>query len=79
MKTYNPTMLHIYKWNGTIEQVAGEFTTFVNDTCILGYSKENAWQVARRITSVLQYLGIQNAPRKHWLLSQTPGAWDGSL
>jgi hypothetical protein len=35
MKTYNLTMPHVYKWNGTVERVAGEFTTFVDDTRIL--------------------------------------------
>jgi hypothetical protein len=80
MTTYDPTIPHVYNSNGTVERIAGEFTTFVDDTRILDYSKENAWQVARRITSVLQYLGIQDSPRKRCPPSQSPGAcWAGSL
>ena len=79
MPNYDPTHPHVYKWNGAVERVAGDVVTFVDDTRVCGYSKENAWQVVRRVASILQYLGIQDAPRKRRPPSQSPGAWAGSL
>ena len=79
MKSYDPTMPHVYKWNDMMLRVAGEIVTFIDDMRACGYSKENTWQIMRRITSVLQYLGIQDAPRKRRPPSQSPGAWAGSL
>ena len=35
--------------------------------------------MARQVASRLQYLGIQDAPRKRRPPSQTPGAWAGSV
>jgi hypothetical protein len=64
MINFDPTMPLVYKWNASVERVAGDVVTFVDDMRACGFSKDNSWQVIRRITSVLQYLGIQNAPRK---------------
>jgi hypothetical protein len=61
------------------ERVSGDVVMFVDDMRACGFSKENSWQIIRRITSVLQYLGIQEAPRKCCPPPQTPGAWAGSL
>lgn len=43
--------------------------------CATRYDKENEWQVAQQIAAQLQFLGIQDAPRKKRPPSQTPGAW----
>ncbi|KAL7569776.1 hypothetical protein ACA910_005718 [Epithemia clementina (nom. ined.)] len=49
-----------------------------HDICMVyNGSAENAWQVGRRYTSQLQYLGIQDAPRKRRPPSKAPGAWAG--
>jgi hypothetical protein len=74
-KTYDPTKPNIYKWNEGARRVAGEIVTFIDNMRAFGFSKENAWQIMRKITSILQYLGIQDAPRKRRGLSQSPGAW----
>ena len=79
MPSYDPTLPHVMKWNDEVGLIAGDFITFVDDTRVCGHSKENAWQVCRRITSVEQYLGIQDAPRKRRPPSQKPGAWAGSV
>jgi hypothetical protein len=79
LKSFDPTKPHVYKWNSTAQRIAGEVVTFIDDSRGCGYSKEHTWQVMRRITSVLQYLGIQDAPRKRRPPSQSPGAWAGSL
>jgi hypothetical protein len=52
---------------------------FVDDLHLTGFSIENAWAVARHILSRLQYLGIQDAPRKRRPPSQRPGAWAGAI
>ncbi len=52
---------------------------FVDDLRLTGFSIENAWAAARHILSRLQYLGIQDAPRKRNSPSQRPGAWAGAI
>jgi hypothetical protein len=37
------------------------------------------WKAARRTASILNWLGIQDAPRKRRDSSQSPGAWSGSV
>jgi hypothetical protein len=40
---------------------------------------ENYWQVSRQLSARMQYLGIQDAPRKRRPPYQTPGAWAGGM
>jgi hypothetical protein len=79
MKEYDPTMPHVYKWNSVAKRVAGEIVTFIDDMRACGFSKENTWQILRRLTSILQYLGIQDAPRKRRPSCQSPGGWIGCI
>ena len=76
---YDPSLPWLIKWNAVDQAMAGDLTAFVDDLRIAGYSRENAWMIARRICSRLQYLGIQDAPRKRRPPSQSPGAWAGSV
>jgi hypothetical protein len=46
---------------------------------IYGPTREDAWRAARKAASTLNYLGIQDAPRKRRDSSQSPGAWAGSV
>ena len=77
--TYNPSLPRVMKWNDIASAIAGDVVTFVDDLRASGYSFENGWQVARQIASRLQYLGIQDAPRKRRPSSQKPGAWAGAV
>lgn len=85
MISYDPSSPKVMTWrNGTkggdSGNVAGDVVTFVDDVRILGYSKANCWKVYRQFASRIQYLGMQNAPRKFRPPSQTnAGAWTGTI
>ena len=59
---------------------AGDVITFVDDVRIVGSSKEHCHAIHRQFTSRMQYLGIQDAPRKFRPPSQDQaGAWTGTI
>jgi hypothetical protein len=72
--SYNPTKPRVMKWDDSLQKIAGDIVGFVDDLRASGYSMEYAWGVARQVASRLQYLGIQDAPRKRRPPSQFPGA-----
>jgi hypothetical protein len=77
---YNPSKPRVMKWNRLITRIAGDIVGFIDDLRATGHSREYAWAVAsRQVMARLQYLGIQDAPRKRRPPSQTPGAWAGSI
>jgi hypothetical protein len=76
---YDPSLPTVMKWNEDVNRIAGDMVAFVDDLRLSGFSIENAWAVARHILSRLQYLGIQDAPRKRRPPSQSPGAWAGAI
>jgi hypothetical protein len=76
---FDPTLSMIMKWNKEVDQIAAEVITFVDDLRASGYDSESTWQAARQIASRLQYLGIQDAPRKRRPSIQKPGAWAGCV
>ena len=67
------------KWDEIKARIASDLQSFVDDLRASGFSVEEAWQVARQVASRLQYLGIQDAPRKRRPPSQSPGAWAGGV
>ncbi|KAL7571611.1 hypothetical protein ACA910_011152 [Epithemia clementina (nom. ined.)] len=76
---YDPRLPWVMKWDATVDSIAGDMATYVDDLRASGHSVENVWRVARRFASRLQYLGIQDAPRKRRPPSRSPGAWAGSV
>ena len=62
--TFDPTMPWAYKLNLNYQKIAGAFVLFVDDMRVTGFTQENCWQCGRRLSSVLQMLGIQEAARK---------------
>ena len=76
---YDPTMPWVMKWNSKTQAIAGDAVTYMDDIRFIGSTAENAWQVARRLASRLQHMGIQDAPRKRRPPSKSPGAWAGSV
>ena len=76
---YSPTLPWVMKWNTRTNGIAGDFVAYMDDIRFVGSTAENAWQVGRRLASGLQYMGIQDAPRKRRPPSMTPGAWAGSV
>jgi hypothetical protein len=67
------------KWDSRLGRIAGDVLAFVDDFRASGYSREAAWAVGHQLASRLQYLAIQDAPRKRRPPSQTPGAWAGAI
>ena len=54
--------------------------TFIDDVRITGFSKENCHAVRRQFGSRIQYLGMQDAPRKFRPPAQkNAGAWTGTV
>ena len=76
---YNPTKPRVMKWDEALQKIAADILGFVDDLRASGYSIEAAWAVARQVASRLQYLGIQDAPRRRRPPSRTPGAWAGAV
>ena len=80
MDTYDTLKPKLQKWNSTARAMAGDVVTFVDDVRITGSSKERCHLVHQQFTSRMQYLGIQDAPRKFRPPSQDQaGAWTGTI
>jgi hypothetical protein len=67
------------KWNLNIDNIAGDVKACVDDLRCSGLDEEHAWQVGRRVVSIFQYLGIQDAPRKRKPPVIVTAAWAGSM
>jgi hypothetical protein len=76
---YNPSLPRVMKWNDSTGSIAGDILAFIDDLRISGSSPEQAWQISRQVGARLQYLGIQDAPRKRRPPVQNPGAWAGCV
>jgi len=73
---FNPALPNVFKWNEKAQRLAGEIKAYVDDLRALGWSLEHAWQIAHLIACRLQFLGIQDAPRKRRI---DQGPWAGSI
>jgi hypothetical protein len=60
-------------------KIASDVVTYIDDLRTIGSSEELCQEVTRRVASVVNYLGMQDAPRKRRPASKTPGAWAGSV
>ena len=52
---------------------------FVDDVRTVGNTRAECWAATRAVGSQCSYHGIQDASRKQRQVSQTPGAWAGSM
>ena len=73
---FNPALPEVYKEDSRTGRVAGDMRAYVDDLRGLGFSREQAWRIACQIASGLQYLGIQDAPRKRRI---NEGPWAGTI
>ena len=73
---FEPCMLWVYKRNMLVNKIAGEHVAFLDDIRVLSFSVENCWQCGRKLSSNIQFLGIQYSSRKKKPLSLTLGTWD---
>jgi len=60
-------------------RLAGDFLIYVDDVRTTGNEQSETRGISRRVASHLNWLGLQDAPRKRRDASQTPGAWAGSI
>jgi hypothetical protein len=60
-------------------RLAADLFTFVDDLRPTGPGEKECRLAARRLVSMLNWLGIQDAARKRSDSSQTPGAWTGAV
>ena len=80
MDNYDPSRPKLTKWNSLSDCMAGDVITFVDDVRITGSSKGKCRAVHRQFASRMQYLGLQDAPRKFRPPSQVQaGAWTGTI
>ena len=61
------------------EKIAADFVSFVDDFRPTGPSEYECWKAASRIAKKLNWLGIQDAPRKRRKSTQESGAWAGCI
>ena len=60
--------------------MAGDVVTFVDDGRLTGFSKDNCREVNQQFASRVQYLGMQDAPRKFRPPSQDKArSWTGTI
>ena len=80
MESYDNRQPKVIRWNSRSRHQCGDVITFVDDVRMVGSSKEHCHQVRRQFTGRMQYLGIQDAPRKFRSPSQDlAGAWTGTI
>ena len=73
---YNPALRRVYKFDTVHNRPASDMKIYVDDLRTAGATRELAWAAARQATSRLQFLGIQDAPRKRRLDN---GPWAGGI
>jgi hypothetical protein len=78
-KSYDPTLPKGYKWNDDTKSIAGNFEPYVDDICSSNSTEDGCVHASRRIASLCNYLGIQDAARKHHFPSQKPRVWCGAV
>jgi hypothetical protein len=76
---WNPSLPRVMRWDKLIDNIAGDVKAFVDDLRCLGIDEERDWQIARRLLSIFQHLGLQDAPCKVKPPVQVTGAWAGSM
>jgi hypothetical protein len=76
---YDVSKPWVYKMRSDDGRIAADLFVFVDDLRPTGPSKREAWLAARQAASRLNFLGIQDAPRKRRASSRCPGAWAGGV
>jgi hypothetical protein len=76
---YKPYKPWVSKFRSSDQKLAADLFIFVDDLRPTGPSRKEGWEAAKKAASTLNHLGIQDAPRKRRDISQSPGAWAGSV
>ena len=74
MEDYDRSFPRLMKLREALQIIANDIITFVDDVKASAYTSEESWLVTRQVAARIQYLGIQDAPRKRRPPSKDPGA-----
>ena len=72
---FEPSMPWVHELNMLVNKIAGDYVTFLDYIRVLGFSVENGCQCGRKLSSNIQFLGIQASARKKKLLSLALATW----
>jgi len=78
MRNYDPRVAKVRKLRKD-GKLAGDIRTYVDDLRTSGSGEVEGKRVTKRTSQMCSYGGIQDASRKRRKVSQTPGAWSGSV
>ena len=78
-KFYDPERPWVYRFNSVTKQMANFFGTYIDDICTGGPSEEDCHATSHRVASIINHLGMQDAPRKRRRGAPRPGAWAGAM
>lgn len=76
---YDPRRPKVCKYNTETGRIAGDVGTYVDNLRPVGSSRMHCSAVAHRISTVMCFLGIQDALRKRSAPSRRAGAWSSSV
>ena len=82
---YNPSNPWVYKerWDGpkgaATSRIANDLVIYVDDARTSAPNYHECRQVSRRVASIANHLGLQDAARKRRDPSTNPGPWAGSI
>ena len=78
MSEYDPALPKVYKWNEELAQMASNFEAYVDDIRTTGGTEVSCVNASRRVASLCNYFGVQDAARKRRFPSTKPSVWCGA-
>ena len=78
-ESFDPSIPWVCKIRVSDGKVACDFYIYVDDIRVTGSNGNETSLSCRKVTSLLNWLGIQDAPRKRRKASRMAGAWAGSV
>ena len=78
-KHYDPELPWVYRYNTVTGQMANFFGTYIDDIRTGGPSEVDCHGSSRRVASIVNHLGVQDAARKRRPAATRPGAWAGAI
>jgi hypothetical protein len=78
VEDYDPPL----SWVADIREdgrVAADLLIYMDDLRPTGSDAEEYWRATRKGAATCNHIGIQDAHRKIWAASKTPGPWAGSV